>query len=188
MILNTGVIYESLMSLLSALALRGKYKVSVAHPMGLMLASTCGLHTRSPQACLSYWPQPLDSPTDEEMNTCSMGCPCQAYFLGIANSVRPESTSFIPWSSLRMEILLLVPPSLNTHSHTRLPDLAAHSTCPPKTLLFSLRNSDLLTYELFSVSSLTLLPYPHSSLYSLFLFMSWREGDTASFPALESWG
>lgn len=173
------------MSLLSALALRGKYKVSVAYPMGLMLASTCDLHTRSPQACLSYWPQPLDSPTDEEMNTCSVGCPYQDYFLGTANSVRPESPSFIPWSSCRMEILLLVPPSLNTHSHTRLPDF---HLSPPNPFVFSQKFWLADLWTLLSVLTDSFLPYPHSSLYSLFLFMSWREGDTASFPALESWG
>lgn len=82
MILNRGSVYESLLSLPSTLALRSTYKVTVAHPMGIMLASPCCLHTVSLKDHLSHWPRPLYSPEDQEMNTRSVRCPGQAFFLG----------------------------------------------------------------------------------------------------------
>lgn len=135
------------MSLLSALALRGKYKVSVAYPMGLMLASTCDpklacptghSHSIAPQ--MKRWTHvPWGAPirTTFWAQLILWGQSPPHLFPGHHVEWKSCCSSLLPWT------LILILVSLT-------------STCPPQTLLFSLRNSDLLTYELFSVSSLTL--------------------------------
>lgn len=186
MILNRGSVYESLLSLPSTLALRSTYKVTVAHPMGIMLASPCCLHTVSLKDHLSHWPRPLYSPEDQEMNTRSVRCPGQAFFLG--HNCFCEAwvhLTFLPhchlkWksylSSLLRWTLVLMPVSLG-QLHT--------PPVPPK-----LRNSDFLTYEFFSVSSLTILSLSSSPFQPVRnVSPDVSKGDECCLiPSLGKWG